>query len=137
MGVGSVHMRVASNLPDHTEQLIRKVIGAAIEVHRHLGPGFLETIYEQALCREFDMRQIRYVRQKEIIVLYKGFKLTGQRLDLLVEDTLILELKAVEQINPIHEAQILSYLTATGLHAGLIINFRVKQLKDGIKRVVQ
>ena len=129
-------MRLESALPEDLETLIREVIGMAIEFHRQLGPGFIESIYEQALCHEFDSRSIRYERQKPIVIPYKTIKLSGQRLDLLVEGKLILELKSIEQIAPIHEAQLLSYLRSTGLRAGLIINFNVKQLKYGIKRMV-
>lgn len=131
-----MRLKVESDLPDDQEELIRQTIGAAIEVHRLLGPGFLESIYEQALCHELSMRGIAYERQKEIIVPYKNVHLTGQRLDILVAKKLILELKAVEQIIPIHEAQLLSYLKSTGLRAGLIINFNVRRVKDGIRRMV-
>ena len=124
-------------MPADLEELISSVIGAAIEVHRHLGPGFLESIYEQALCFELIERDISFERQKEIAVPYKGNRLTGQRLDLLVGARLVVELKAVEQILPIHEAQTLSYLKALGLRAGLLLNFNVKQLKYGIKRLVK
>jgi GxxExxY protein len=129
-------MRLETDLPEDLEELIRKVIGAAIDVHRQLGPGFIESIYEQALCYELDLREIKYERQKEIVIPYKQIKLIGQRLDMLVEGQILLELKAIEQIAPIHEAQLLSYLKSTGLRAGLIINFNVKQLKYGIKRIV-
>jgi len=97
-------MRIESSLPEDLEVLIRDVIGIAIEVHRQLGPGFIESIYEQALCYEFDLRGIAYERQKAITIPYKTIQLTGQRLDLLVEGKLLLELKSVEQIEPIHEA---------------------------------
>lgn len=129
-------MHLESNLTPELELLIQKVIGAGIEVHRHLGPGFLETIYEQALCFELDERGVSYTRQKEIAIPYKSTKLTGQRFDLLVEEVLILELKAVETLLPLHEAQILSYLKALRLQAGLLMNFNVKMLKTGIKRIV-
>lgn len=129
-------LRIESSLPQELEELTGRVIGAAIEVHRHLGPGFLESIYEKALCFEFQLRNIRFENQKEITVPYKTFSLSGQRLDLLVEGLLILELKAVDAIAPIHEAQLLSYLKSTGLRAGLLINFNVQQLKMGIRRMV-
>jgi GxxExxY protein len=128
-------MRIDSDLPPELEALIQRVIGAAIEVHRHLGPGFIEGIYEQALCHELYLRGIAFERQKVIVVSYKGMTLPGQRLDILVEDRLILELKSVEEIAPLHIAQVASYVKATGLKIGLIINFNVKQLRDGIKRV--
>jgi GxxExxY protein len=129
-------MKVTSNLPEELEELIRNVIGAAIEVHRHMGPGFIESIYEQALCHELNLRKIKFERQKEIVITYKGFKMSGQRLDILVAGQLILELKSVEQVMPIHVAQLISYLKSTGLRAGLLINFNVQQLKSGIHRVV-
>jgi len=129
-------LRVVSNLPEEHEQLIQKVIGAAVEVHRHLGPGFLESIYERALCHELQLQGIPFEKQVEILVPYKDISIPGQRVDLVVDKFLILELKAVEGILPIHEAQLLSYLKSTGLKVGLIINFKVKQLKSGIKRIV-
>ena len=130
-------MRIESDLPTELEVLMSVVIGAAIEVHRHLGPGFVESIYEQALCYELMERKVPFERQKEIAVPYKRAVLTGQRLDLLVDARLILELKAVAQILPIHEAQIMSYLKALNLRAGLILNFNVKQMRLGIKRLVK
>ncbi len=129
-------MKLDSNLPDDLETLVRNVIGAAIEVHRHLGPGFLENIYEQALCYELSTRGITFERQKEIVVPYKNIAISGQRLDIVVEGQVIVELKTVEQLLPLHEAQILSYLKSTGMKVGLLMNFNVKQLKTGIKRMV-
>ena len=118
------------------DTLTRKIIGAAIEVHRHLGPGLLESIYEEALCIEFELRNIAYTRQKPIDVTYKGHSIKGQRLDLLVEDEVVVELKAVNhpQMDLIM-AQVLSYLHAAKLKRGLIINFNAKKLVDGVKRV--
>lgn len=130
-------MKLESKLPADLEGLVSTVIGAAIEVHRQLGPGFLESIYEQALCLELDERQIEFERQKEVIVPYKGKPLGGQRLDLLVESRLIVELKAVEAVLPVHHAQIISYLRAFRLPVGLLLNFNVKQMRSGIKRFVQ
>jgi GxxExxY protein len=116
--------------------LTREVIGAAIEVHKTLGPGLLESVYEECLCREFDLRKIPYERQKELPIEYKGIKLDcGYRLDILVADRLVLELKACESIQGIHEAQLLTYLKLTGIKLGLLINFNVRVLKDGIKRI--
>jgi len=131
-----MNLRLVSNLSEKHEQLINKVIGAAIEVHRHLGPGFLESIYERALCYELQLQGIQFEKQVEILVPYKEISISGQRLDLIIEKFLILELKAVEAILPIHEAQLMSYLKSTGLKVGLIINFRVKRLKAGIRRIV-
>ena len=116
--------------------LTRKVIGAAIEVHKNLGPGLLESTYEECLCYEFKLGEMSFERQKEIPVDYKGVSLDcGYRLDLLVDKRLILELKACESLLPIYEAQLLTYLKLTGLKVGLLINFNVPVLKDGIKRI--
>src|ERR1051325_5514915 len=98
-----------------TDELARAVIGAAIEVHRHLGPGFLESVYEESLAIELTARQIRFERQKEISVLYKGEQVGRHRVDLFVGDSLIVELKTVESLSEIHKAQVISYLKATGL----------------------
>lgn len=117
-----MNLKVASNLPEEHEQLIKQVIGVAIEVHRHLGPGFLESIYERALCHELQLQGIPFEKQVEILVPYKDVSIPDQRLDLIIDKFLILELKAVEEILPIHEAQLLSYLKSTGLKIGLIIN---------------
>jgi len=129
-------LRIASDLPEKHEQLIRRVIGAAIEVHRHLGPGFLESIYERALSHELKLQAIPFEKQVEILVPYKDISIPGQRIDLIIDEFLVLELKAVEDILPIHEAQLLSYLKSTELKIGLIINFKVKQLKSGIRRII-
>jgi len=117
--------------------LTGKVIGAAIEVHKALGPGLLESAYEECLCRELELRKFFFERQKELPVEYKGVKLDcGYRLDILVENRLIVELKACESLQPIHEAQLLTYLKLTGIKVGLLINFNVPVLKEGIKRLV-
>ena len=131
-----MNLKVESNLSEKHEQLINKVIGAAIEVHRHLGPGFLESIYERALCYELHIQGIPFEKQVEIQVPYKEIAISGQRLDLIIDNFLVLELKTVEGISPIHEAQLMSYLKSTGLKVGLIINFKVKRLKAGIRRMV-
>ena len=115
--------------------LTQNVIGAAIEVHRTLGPGLLESIYEEALCHEFDLRGIQYVRQVEIDVIYKGKVIKGQRIDVLVEDEVIVEIKSLSKLPEVSMAQVLSYLKATGLKRGLIINFGMKMLREGIKRI--
>jgi GxxExxY protein len=124
-------------IPPEDERIAHEVIGAAIEVHRLLGPGFLEKIYEKALVHELGCRGIPVQPQKDILVPYKDILIPGQQLDLLVAERVILELKAVNELAPIHQAQILSYLKATGLRLGLLINFNVHVLKDGIKRVVR
>ncbi len=112
------------------------IIGCAIEVHRELGPGLLESIYENALCYEFDENNIEYARQFSVPVIYKGHALGEYRLDVLVENEVIVELKAVDRIEPVFEAQLLSYLRVTGKKPGLLINFNVPVLKKGIKRVI-
>jgi len=117
-------------------KLTGEVIGAAIEVHKALGPGLLESAYEECLCRELDLRKIAYERQKPLPVEYKGVRLDcGYRLDVVVGNKLIVELKAVESLLPIHKAQLLTYLKLTGIKTGLIINFNVSALKDGIQRI--
>lgn len=114
----------------------QRVIGAAIEVHRHLGPGYLESIYEEALAIEFRLRGIPFERQKPVDVLYKGQAVGEGRLDFLVAGQLVVELKTVDAFAPIHHAQVLSYLKATGLELGLLLNFKVPVMRNGIKRVV-
>jgi GxxExxY protein len=117
-------------------RLTGQVIGSAIEVHKSLGPGLLESIYEECLCHELSTQKILFERQKELPVEYKGIKLScGYRIDLLVEGQLILELKSCDLILPIHEAQLLTYLKLSGIKYGLLINFNTLYLKDGIKRL--
>jgi GxxExxY protein len=118
------------------EAIAHQVIGAAIEVHRLLGPGFLESIYKKAMEYELRCSGLVVEKEKELLVPYKDIQISGQRLDLLVGARIIVELKAVESIAPIHEAQLISYLKATGLRLGLLINFRVPVLKDGVRRIV-
>jgi GxxExxY protein len=119
-----------------TDRLARAVIGTAIEVHRVLGPGFLESIYEEAMYLELKLRRIPFARQVPVKVDYKGHSVGEARLDLVVGGCLVVELKAVEALAPIHTAQVLSYLKATGYHLGLLINFSVPVLKDAIKRII-
>lgn len=119
------------------DKFSNEIIGAAIEVHRHLGPGLLESAYEECLCRELSIRDLTFERQKPLAVFYKGIKLDcGYKLDVVVGGLVILELKAVDRIEPIHEAQLLTYLKLTNLKLGILINFNVPILKDGIKRIV-
>jgi GxxExxY protein len=116
-------------------ELTHAIIGAAIEVHRLLGPGLLESAYEECLCKELYLRGLRFERQKAAPVVYKDVKLEcGYRMDLLVENRIVVELKAIEQIGPIHEAIVLTYLKLSGKRIGLLINFNVAILKDGIRR---
>lgn len=113
------------------------VIGAAIEVHRHLGPGLLESAYEECLCEELLLRKIPFKRQVVLPVTYKDKKLDiGYRIDLLVNDEVVVELKTVESVLPIHEAQTLTYMRLGNWQVGLILNFNVTVLKNGIKRLV-
>jgi GxxExxY protein len=117
-------------------EITEKIIGAAIEVHRHLGPGLLESVYEAALAFELSQQGLAVERQKPVPVTYKGLKFEeGYRLDLLVADSVIVELKCVDNLLPIHEAQVLSYLKLTGRKVGLLMNFKVPVLKQGIKRL--
>ncbi len=120
----------------HVDELAHRVIGAAIEIHRHLGPGFLERVYEDALAIEFELRGIPHERQKRIIVSYKERMIGEGQLDFLVAEALVVELKAVDALAAIHKAQVLSYLKTTRLSLGLLINFNVPILKDGLQRVV-
>lgn len=118
-------------------ELTKEVIGAAMEVHRALGPGLLESAYEECLCHELSVRGIPFERQKPLPVVFKAVKLDcGYRLDLLVMNEVVVEVKAVEGLLPIHEAQLLTYLKLGGWRVGLLINFNVPVLKDGIKRIV-
>jgi len=117
------------------DDLTRDIIGAAIEVHNQLGPGLLETIYEQAMCHELALREIPYQQQVEVDIFYKDKKLQGQRLDLLVQDEVIIEIKSLRQLPEVALAQTLSYLKATGLKRALLINFGEKHLKNGIRRI--
>jgi GxxExxY protein len=112
------------------------VIGACIEVHRQLGPGLLESTYEHCVACELLLLDLRFERQKALPLKYKGTKLDcGYRLDLVVEGELILEIKCVDQLLPIHEAQLLTYLRLTGLRTGLLVNFRVSVLRNGLRRL--
>jgi GxxExxY protein len=121
---------------EELDELAFRVIGAAIEVHRLLGPGFLEAVYEEALCIELELRGVAFARQVPIGLEYKGRTVGEARLDLLVNECLVVELKAIEQIAPIHVAQTLSYLKATRVRLGLLVNFNVTTLRRGIKRII-
>ncbi len=115
----------------------KEIIGAAIEVHRHLGPGLLESTYEECMSHELNLRGLSFERQKPLALTYKSKNLDcGYRLDIVIEGLVILELKAVDRIEPIHEAQLLTYLKLSSLKLGILINFNVPVLKKGIKRIV-
>ncbi len=118
------------------KDITEKIISCAIEVHSILGPGLLENLYEEALAYEFKLRKISFEKQKAINVLYKGKDIGVHRVDFLVENEIVLELKAIEAINKIHIAQVLTYLKAMNKKIGLLINFNVELLKNGIKRII-
>jgi len=122
------------DFPEH--QLTEKIIGCAIEVHRVLGPGFTEDVYEEAFAYELNLRELKFIRQLEIEIPYKEIIAHKYRLDFVVENKVVVELKAVNELSPIHEAQVLSYLRASKLEVGLLLNFNKERMKDGIKRIV-
>jgi GxxExxY protein len=128
-------LKVKSGLPVETEDLATRVIGCCIDVHRALGPGLLEKIYARAVCIELDHAGIQYQREREIPVTYRGELLCQQRLDIVVADQIILEIKSVEHLNPVHRAQLTTYLRVSKIRLGLLLNFNVAILQDGIKRV--
>jgi GxxExxY protein len=122
---------------DRLDSITRRIIGAAIEVHKHLGPGLLESAYESCLAFELTERGLMVERQKPLPLKYKNVQLDcGYKLDLFVERAIVIELKAVDQLLPIHDAQLLSYLRISGKSVGLLINFHVRVLKHGLKRIV-
>ena len=121
---------------DETNKLTEKIIGCAIEVHRQLGPGLLEATYEAALCIELEAAGLRFQLQPVFPVVYKGKTIGEYRLDLLVEDEVVVEIKSVERFDPVFEAQVLTYLKATGKKTGLLINFNSRLLRDGVRRLV-
>jgi GxxExxY protein len=119
------------------QELTESIIGALIEVHKHVGPGVLESAYEQCLCHELTLRGLSFQRQMDLPVVYKGIKLDcGYRIDLIVEDKVVIELKSVEAILPVHKAQLLTYLKLSGKRIGLLVNFNVPKLIDGLVRMV-
>ena len=123
-------------IPPHVERAAKETIGAAIEVHRVLGPGFLERIYQEALCIELKLRGISFERERPILVHYRGVEIPGQRIDLIVNTCLVVELKAASRFEAAHHGQVLSYLRTTGLRLGLLLNFSCPTLKDGIRRII-
>ena len=118
-----------------SDDLTEKIIGAAIEVHQELGPGLLESIYEEALCYELQLQRIIFERQVPVDIVYKGHVISGHRIDLLVEKEVVVELKSLQKTPGVAISQTISYLRATNLKRGLIINFGQKRLIDGVKRV--
>jgi GxxExxY protein len=128
---------LADELSDLRDKLTDQVIGFAIEVHRALGPGLLESAYEECLCFELKSHGLSFARQLPLPVVYKSVRLDcGYRIDLVVENAVIIELKTAERILPVHEAQLLTYLKLSGLRVGLLLNFHSALLKDGIRRMV-
>ncbi len=123
-------------IPPEVERWGKVLLDAAFEVHTILGSGFLERVYEDALCHEFTLRGAPFERQKTVVVPYKDLQIEGQRLDLLIGGLVIAEIKAVDAAHPMHQAQLMSYLKATGLRLGYVINFNTPHLKEGIRRVV-
>jgi GxxExxY protein len=129
-------LRVQSNLPSELEDLVRDTIDSCFDVHVDLGPGWLEGVYLRAVCLELDARKIPYEAEKLIPIKYRGTLLCHHRLDLFIDQQLVLELKAVERIHSIHIAQVISYLRASQSRIGLLINFNVPVFKQGVRRVV-
>jgi GxxExxY protein len=129
-------MRLSSPLPHETEHVMTRVIDCAMEVHKALGPGFLESIYQKAMHVELSNAQLSYESEKPIEVVYRTVPLKGQRVDLIVAGVVVVELKCVTRFEAIHEGQIVSYLRTMGLRAGLLINFQVPLLHRGLKRIV-
>jgi len=121
---------------ERADELAHAVIGASIEVHRRLGPGHLESVYENALAIEMELRKIPFERQRPFDLLYRDQPVGEGRMDFLAGGLLVIELKAVDTLAPIHKVQVLSYLKATGLQLGLLINFNVPVLREGIQRIV-
>jgi GxxExxY protein len=129
-------IHIPSPLSTEAELAMSETIGAAIAVHRELGPGYLETIYRRAMCIEFEARRLAYEEERSVYVTYRGVQIPGQRVDLIVKGLIVVELKAVTHFDQVHKAQLISYLKTTGLRGGLLINFRVPVLRDGIRRIV-
>ncbi len=129
-------LRVVTPLPEEVETLIHATIGCCIAVHRALGPGLLETIYSRAIALELGAAGIAFERERRYAVTYRGELLHEQRLDFVVGGAIVLEIKAVEQLVPIHDVQLVNYMRIAGVRAGLLMNFNVIVLKDGLKRKV-
>jgi GxxExxY protein len=136
-GFRPIHIENGEHEEENRDPRTSPILGAAIEVHRHLGPGLLESAYEECLCHELHLLELSFKRQVDLPVEYKGLKLDcGYKIDLIVEDEVILELKAVEKLLPIHQAQLLTYLKLAHKRVGLLINFNVPLLTQGIVRRV-
>ena len=129
-------LKIPTPLSDELEGVIHETIGCCITVHRALGPGLFEAVYVRAICLEFEAAGLPFELEKQYVVYYRGKCLCRQRLDLVVSDRVALEVKAVEHLAPVHHAQLLSYLRVSGLRVGLLMNFNVPILQDGLKRIV-
>lgn len=129
-------LRITSPLPDKLEALVAETIGCCIRVHTAMGPGLLESIYRKAVCIELELAGIRFEQEKTIDMSYRGQFLGKHRLDLVVADQIVLELKAIDRLANVHRAQVLGYLRASGCRIGILINFNVAVLGDGLKRFV-
>jgi len=129
-------LRIQSPLTEDVELIVERTIGCCIAVHRELGPGLLESIYVRAVCLELEASGISFEQQKPIPVNYRGKLLCHQRLDIVVAQQIILEIKCVERLHPVHHAQLLSYLKISGFRGGLLLNFNSAVLRDGLRRIV-
>ena len=129
-------MQLPSPLTAEAERVMSETIGCAIRVHRTLGPGFLESIYRKAMYVELGASGLSYESERPVPVKYRDVEIAGQRVDLIVEGQIVVELKAVVKLDEVHRAQLISYLRATGLRGGLLVNFRVAVLRHGLRRVV-
>lgn len=129
-------LRIQSPLTTEQEQIVESTIDAALCVHRALGPGFREIIYKRAYLLELDSRELKVDCEKKILVHYKEWQIPGQTVDLIVEGIVLVELKALPKLRPIHRRQVVSYLKTTGLRVGLLMNFNVSLLKHGLQRIV-
>ena len=130
------HMRLSSPLTPEAEEAMTETIGCALAVHRALGPGFLESIYKKAMRVELEARHLSYECERQGKVKYRDVQIDGQRVDLIIKGLIVVELKSVMRLDDIHTSQLVSYLRTTGLRGGLLINFRVPLLQQGIRRVV-
>jgi GxxExxY protein len=133
---GPYRMRLPSPLTQEAENAMSETIACAFRVHRELGPGFLESIYRKAMYFEMDRAGLSYQSEQPVQVKYREIQISGQRVDLIVENLIVVELKAVARFDDVHRAQLISYLRTTGLRGGLLINFRVPVLHSGLKRIV-
>src|SRR5687768_18593320 len=129
-------LRVASPLTPADEEIVARVVDTGFQVHQTLGPGFKEKIYQRAFCLELDLRGLQYESEKPIDVIYREWRIPGQKLDLIVEGIVLVELKAVPRLRPDRKSQVISYLKTTGLRIGIVINFNTGTFKAGVKRVV-